>query len=141
MALFADTSALYAVLDRDDAFHEDALTFARGLRGNELVTHNYVVVETITLARSRLSTTHMRRLLGDLLPPIAVAWIDGDIHSKGVLALLSSPRHGARFVDLVSFEVMRREGIDTAFAFDRHFSTAGFRLVPEVRVGRRPALH
>jgi hypothetical protein len=32
-------------------------------------------------------------------------------------------------VDAVSFEVMRREKIDLAFAFDRHFEVAGFRLL------------
>lgn len=31
--------------------------------------------------------------------------------------------------DAVSFEVMRREKIEAAFAFDRHFVTAGFELL------------
>lgn len=31
--------------------------------------------------------------------------------------------------DAVSFEIMRREKIDAAFAFDRHFITAGFELL------------
>lgn len=34
------------------------------------------------------------------------------------------------FVDLVSFEVMRRLGIDEAFAFDDDFAAAGFRVLP-----------
>jgi predicted nucleic acid-binding protein len=33
-------------------------------------------------------------------------------------------------VDLVSFEVMRRLQIETAFAFDRDFARHGFALVP-----------
>jgi predicted nucleic acid-binding protein len=33
-------------------------------------------------------------------------------------------------VDLVSFEVMRRLQIETAFAFDRDFARQGFALVP-----------
>jgi uncharacterized protein len=32
-------------------------------------------------------------------------------------------------VDAVSFEVMRREKVSHAFAFDRHFETAGFTLL------------
>lgn len=32
-------------------------------------------------------------------------------------------------VDAVSFVLMRRERIRTAFAFDHHFAAAGFRLV------------
>jgi predicted nucleic acid-binding protein len=33
-------------------------------------------------------------------------------------------------VDFVSFELMRREGIRTAFTFDRHFAEQGFECVP-----------
>ena len=31
--------------------------------------------------------------------------------------------------DAVSFELMVREGLSEAFAFDRHFTVAGFQLV------------
>ena len=34
------------------------------------------------------------------------------------------------YTDAVSFAVMRRDGIDRAFSFDRHFVTAGFTIVP-----------
>jgi len=34
------------------------------------------------------------------------------------------------FVDAVSFATMHREGVGEAFAFDRHFLTAGFTLLP-----------
>jgi predicted nucleic acid-binding protein len=33
-------------------------------------------------------------------------------------------------VDWVSFEVMRREGIGSAFAFDAAFDAQGFRTIP-----------
>ena len=33
------------------------------------------------------------------------------------------------FVDAVSFAVMKHEGIEEAFAFDRHFLTMGFRTI------------
>jgi predicted nucleic acid-binding protein len=130
LALFADTSALFALLDRDDAFHEEALTFARSLRETELVTHNYVVVEAIAVVQSRLSAAHMRQLVGRLLPSLTIEWIGRDLHAKAISALLTSSRRGPTFVDLVSFEVMRRGQLDTAFAFDRHFVAAGFRVVP-----------
>ena len=34
------------------------------------------------------------------------------------------------YVDAVSFALMRQRGIAEAFAFDRHFLTAGFVLLP-----------
>jgi predicted nucleic acid-binding protein len=130
LALFADTSALFALLDRDDAFHEEALTFARSLRETDLVTHNYVLVEALAVVQSRLSAAHVRELVGRLLPAITIEWIGSDLHAKAVSALLRSSRRGPTFVDLVSFEFMRRGQLDTAFAFDRHFVAAGFRVVP-----------
>ncbi len=130
MALFADTSALYALLDRDDEFHQKALIFARSLEEAELVTHNYVVVETTSLVQSRLTATHVRRLLRDLLPPIAVEWVSPETHRSAVSALLTSSRPKVPFVDLVSFAFMRRALLDTAFSFDRDFGRAGFRTVP-----------
>jgi predicted nucleic acid-binding protein len=37
--------------------------------------------------------------------------------------------HKLSAVDATSFVIMARHGISTAFAFDHHFATAGFRLV------------
>jgi uncharacterized protein len=37
---------------------------------------------------------------------------------------------GVSFTDCLSFALMRQHGIRQAFAFDRHFETAGFALWP-----------
>jgi predicted nucleic acid-binding protein len=34
------------------------------------------------------------------------------------------------YTDAVSFSVMKQEGIIEAFSFDKHFITAGFKLIP-----------
>lgn len=34
------------------------------------------------------------------------------------------------FVDAVNFAVMKQQNVQDAFAFDKHFQTAGFILVP-----------
>jgi len=43
--------------------------------------------------------------------------------------LVRFPDQRFSLTDAVSFEVMRRERISHAFAFDKHFETAGFALV------------
>ena len=37
--------------------------------------------------------------------------------------------HGIGFTDCLSFAMMRRHGIRTAFTFDRHFRDAGFEVI------------
>jgi uncharacterized protein len=98
-------------------------------RRETLTTHNYVVVETSALVRQRLGLAAERALHDELLTVIAVEWVGEDLHSSAVTALLAS-RGRASLVDRVSFELMRRRGIDTAFTFDRDFRGQGFRTVP-----------
>ena len=56
-----------------------------------------------------------------------IEWVDQSLHDSAVDALRDAHR-GVGLVDQVSFLVMRRRGVDAAFAFDRDFETAGFRL-------------
>lgn len=98
-------------------------------RSESLVTHNYVVIETSALVGRRLGPAAQRALHDDLLPLLAMHWVDQDLHVSAVTALLAG-RGRASLVDWVSFELMRRRGIDTAFAFDRDFRLRGFRVIP-----------
>lgn len=54
MRVFVDTSALYALLDEDDANHARAAKAFAELQGSELTTHAYVLVETLALVSRRL---------------------------------------------------------------------------------------
>ena len=68
--IFVDTSALYAVLDRDDQNHPLAKsTWGTLLQEDEaLIVTNYVVVETTALVQHRLGMAAVRVLCGDVLP-------------------------------------------------------------------------
>ncbi len=44
-------------------------------------------------------------------------------------AWLERLRERFSLADAVSFEVMSRDGLEQAFAFDRHFRTAGFEML------------
>jgi predicted nucleic acid-binding protein len=128
---FVDTSALLAFLDRDAARHEDvAATLSSILADGSGVTHNYVVLETEALARGRLGGPVARRLLEDVVALLDVAWIDAELHAAAVSAHLKALRRRSSLVDQVSFELMRRRGLDVALALDDDFAAAGFRVVP-----------
>jgi predicted nucleic acid-binding protein len=95
-----------------------------------IVAHNYIVVESIALVHSRFGHDAARRLVGDFFPAVELTWIDEALHAAATSAFLAAGRSAVSFVDRVSFELMRRERIEVAFAFDRDFARQGFRLVP-----------
>ena len=133
MRVFVDTSALIALLDGDDGRHEHAEgTFRWLLETAQLVTHNYVVVESEAVARRRLGAAAAAALTDAILPVIEVTWVDEALHREGQAAQRAGVGE-ASLVDHVSFAFMRRLGIDTAFAYDADFEAQGFvaPVVPE----------
>ncbi len=128
--MLVDTSGLYAVLDELDPAHGSAREAFAGLSGEDLLTHSYVVVESASLVQSRLGNDAVRDLRQWLLGPVEVVWVDRDLHEAGMSALLAAGRRDISLVDWVSFELMRRRGIETAFAFDRDFEAQGFTIIP-----------
>lgn len=115
-------------MDADDESHRRADGSWRKLLASDLslATTNYVLVETFALAQSRLGLDAARCLRHDVIPVLRVIWVDTELHEAAVTALLTAGRRRLSLVDCVSFEVMRREGILQALAFDRHFTEQGF---------------
>ncbi len=134
MTVFVDTSALLSVLDADDRSHPEAReTWTRLLIQDEpLVCSNYVLLETFALVQHRLGMAAVRTLQDDVFPVLDVVWVDEAIHRAGVTAVLTAARRRLSLVDCVSFDVMRRLGIKTAFTFDHHFGEQSFDCIPEV---------
>jgi predicted nucleic acid-binding protein len=129
--VFVDTSALYALLDRDDQNHAMAAAIWLDLidRGASLVCTNYVLVEAFALVQHRLGMDAARTLENDVLAIVDVQWVTEASHQAGVAALLTAASQRLSLVDCVSFGTMRSLGIQTAFAFDRHFEEQGFALL------------
>lgn len=135
MSVYLDTSALYAVIDGNDAHQlEAAAAWARFLNDSvDLVTTNYVVVETVALLQGRMGMEAVDTLTADILPIVRIVWVDEGVHRSAAHAHLVSGNRKLSLVDCVSFEVMRRAGIKEAFCFDPHFRQVGFRVLPAGR--------
>ncbi|HKF17135.1 MAG TPA: PIN domain-containing protein [Candidatus Dormibacteraeota bacterium] len=132
MTLFVDTSALYALMDRDDLNHERARRFWIELSPDEpLLTHDYVLVETSALVQRRLGIEALQTLLDELTLPISTVFVDRVMHDAAVSGVLNARVRQVSLVDVVSFEVMRRAGVRAAFTFDDHFAQFGFELRPD----------
>jgi uncharacterized protein len=131
VTLFVDTSALYALMDRDDLNHESASRFWTELSPDEpVLTHNYVLVETSALVQRRLGMDALQALVDELTLPISTVFVDRAVHDAAVSGVLGAQLRHLSLVDAVSFEIMRRAGIHVAFAFDDHFARFGFELQP-----------
>lgn len=128
MTVFVDSSALYAVLDADDASHPDAARiWLRLLEQREaLLTTSYHVVETFALVQRRLGLPAVRALATDVLSVVEVRWVDESVHRAAVAAVLTAGKRDLSLVDCAAFVVMRERGVRDAFAFDADFEDQGF---------------
>ena len=124
MSVVVDTSALFALLDRRDAHHASAVAFWTDPDDEDLVTHAYVVVESVALVRSRLGAAAVAALVDDLLPAIRVEMVDRPLH-EGSLGDLSRIGGGTSLADRVTISFAARHGIARAFAYDADLSAAG----------------
>ncbi|MHB1457396.1 MAG: type II toxin-antitoxin system VapC family toxin [Armatimonadota bacterium] len=131
MNVFVDTSAFYAAISRSDINNEKSISEWDRLLDDEsikLYTSNYVVVESCALVRNRLGYDALRSFLDDLLPSVAILWVDQKVHASALEAMIAFGNNGPSLVDCSSFTVMRANGIIHALAFDKHFIDQGFSL-------------
>jgi predicted nucleic acid-binding protein len=91
-----------------------------------------VLAEFHLLAVHRRGSTAARASVTNLLGDAGYEWLD----VPAAVASEAIPNWLDRFedqpfslTDAVSFELMRRERLTQAFAFDQHFVTAGFELL------------
>ncbi len=132
MRLFIDTSALYAIMDAGDDFHDRAKDYFSEIVEKDIILNssNYIIVETIALVQNRLGISAARLFINNILPVINLCYIDKSIHDIAINNLLSLPDSKISLVDFTSFKIMRDLEIDSVFTFDRHFKKQGFEILP-----------
>jgi predicted nucleic acid-binding protein len=128
MIVFADTSALFALLVQDDYMHVHAkANFEYFLQNDALIlTSSYVLLETITLLQRRVSLEAALDFDRKILPVLDVVWADEGWHSRAVQRLHTERNRSLSLTDCLSFEIMEAREITLAFAFDHHFTERGW---------------
>ncbi len=127
--IFVDTSALYAMADQGDPHHaraKERLQTALEAR-EELLTHNYILVEAMALIQHRLGLPAALKLARSARA-FEIEWVHQGLHEEAVERLARASRRQVSLVDQVSFLIMRARGVTRVLAFDRDFLAEGFRL-------------
>jgi len=124
--ILVDTSAYYALKDKDDAFHIDALQFVK-TNTYPLATTNLIVVETLNLVKQRLGYQQAVELGKKMFDPKIINVIkttDEDI-SEAWRIFQKYDDKSFSFTDCTTFAVTVRLKISSVFAFDEHFRQYG----------------
>ncbi len=123
---FADTSFWIALQVARDRRHRDAAALWRQDRG-PVRTSNLVMGETWTWLRRRSGHDAAMHFLSVLASSsrVSVAVVDEAIDERAWQWLSRHDERSYSYVDATSFEIMRRERIVEALAFDGDFAAAG----------------
>lgn len=132
MRVFLDTSAIYAIGSESDDFHEEAKKKLEELidKDVEFVISNYVLLECISLLQIRQGIRIAKELIDRLRTGSNIIWVNEELHEQAWKYWKDKSKKNLSLVDSSSFIIMKRENIDSAFTFDRHFITdASLRIV------------
>ena len=132
--IFIDTGAFLARYVKRDRLHEVAQEGWRQLRatGQRCMTSNFVLDEVLTLLGRRVSYSfaadRATALWASSSLRIARPEERDELAAIELFTKLADQR--VSFTDCISFALMRRHRVRSAFSFDRHFESAGFEIWP-----------
>jgi predicted nucleic acid-binding protein len=127
-AVFVDTSAFLAALDKGDKYHGEAEKrwSALSKSPSELWTTDYVRLESWSLIQRRLGSDALMAFQDDWLPLCKIHEVGRDGFERAAAQWRIAQRRNLSLVDLTSFDAMRQLAIRTALAFDQHFQEMGY---------------
>lgn len=124
--IFVDTSAWYAIIDRNDRDHVAAVTKIQAL-DLPLLTSNYIFDEILTLLKTRLgpsiAISFAQKLWDQEVSTLARITEEDEARAWGIFRQFDDK--GFSFTDCTSFALMERLAISTVLAFDDHFAQYG----------------
>jgi uncharacterized protein len=127
--VLVDTSAVYALIDRDDTYHRRAANILRSLpqRGLTPLLTNFIVAECHALFLSRLGADLARDWLFKQIWPIERVNPQDEERARQIIGRYTDKNFS--YTDATSFAVMERLRFGEAFAFDPHFQQYGLKVL------------
>lgn len=133
--VFVDTSYLLALELANDQHHNVALKHWKQVikkASLQLVTTSYVFDEVVTFFNCRGHHSKAIEIGNRLLrsPSVNMIHIDETLFHEGWLYFQQYQDKDYSLTDCISFVVMHRHAIHTAYTFDHHFEQAKFNSEP-----------
>ena len=132
--LFVDTAGWMAMVDAKDPLHRGTITTRDSWleNGGILTTSNYVLDETLTLIRMRIGLEAAQKwwTMVSGSPRCIAEWIRPELTVNALRWFFGWKDQTFSFTDCTSFVLMQELGIEEVLTGDRHFTTAGFRILP-----------
>jgi len=128
--VFADTWYYLALLNRDDAAHEDAVRWSAQSARVVLLTE-FILIEvgnTFSSGRARAKFVGLVRSLRADPNTVIVPASEGLV-AEGFRLFAEREDKDWSLTDCISFVVMQQHGIAEALTADHHFEQAGFRIL------------
>ena len=125
MKIFVDSSAIAALIIKNDDNHKKALTSLKQMTkmNVELILSNFAVAETYNLIAVRVYPGKAREwLLTNTWTVERVSAAD-ELEAYKIIEKYADKRYS--YTDATSFALIKRLGLDLAFTFDHHFKQYG----------------
>jgi hypothetical protein len=130
--MLVDTSALLALLFRDDRNHDAALAVVRAQPAARFLLTELIVAEMATRVRARAGAPQAVTVARELLRSrrYEVVFVDAELLEGALERMARFADKRLSLTDCASFALMERLGLGTAFAFDRDFRDCGYATIP-----------
>lgn len=129
--VFVDTSAIVARNASRDPYHLAASSLWNKFEDTPLITTNHVLEESLTLLARRIGYALASDMAGRFYASASldIIYTGREDELDAIRYFRKFSDHQVSFTDCISFAIMKRHHVRTAFTFDRHFTLAGFQIV------------
>lgn len=132
MKLLVDTSALLALVLKNDQHHAAAAAFARANPSARFTWTDLCLAELATRLRARAGAAQAVAVVNDLLASrrYQLVLIDMELLRGALARMARLADQRLSLADCASFEIMERLDLDTTFTFDGDFRACGYEMLP-----------
>jgi predicted nucleic acid-binding protein len=125
MKIFVDSSAVAALIIKNDENHENAVISLKQMteRNVEMVLSNFILAETYNLIAARTYPGKAREWI--LANTWTVERVNPADENEALKIIEKYADKDFSYTDATSFSMIKRLGLNLAFTFDRHFRQYG----------------